>query len=114
MNILAGGRIVDNQELHLGHISLGMWLVGIDLHIGNEITKNPLGILHVTGEENLYHMSEEGRNNMSEKNKDMEFLASVDAVAKELGVPLDKLISAVKKLGNLRPNVKGEKEEDQR
>ena len=59
-----GVSIVDEhqQEQELSMISLGegKWLLSIDLIRGESVTRNPLGFVCVTGEENLYYMTAPG------------------------------------------------------
>ena len=57
---------VPQQELSMIHISEGIWLVGIDLLDKNIVTKNPLGLFCVTGDENLYRISREAQTKNSD------------------------------------------------
>lgn len=91
------------QELSMVHISTGLWLMGIDLVHGEEtVTKNPLGIFRVTGEENLYH-TKEGVD-VAEKKTEMAteeavaLMEKVTSLADELGVPVIAFLAAIKEL----------------
>lgn len=92
------------QELSMIHISTGQWVLGIDLVLDDKVTKNPLGMVYITGEENLYHAShEEVGDDMKAEDieKVKEVRKTVQSVADEMGVPVDKLINAVVKLGSI-------------
>lgn len=45
------------QELSMVSLGEGKWLLSIDLIRGESVTRNPLGLVCVTGEENLYYMT---------------------------------------------------------
>ena len=85
-----------DQELSMIHISIGSWLLGIDLVGEESVTKNPLGFIHITGDENLYHMEVDG----VEKDP-VEVMEQVQELAAGLGIKLDDFLDAIKKLGLL-------------
>lgn len=92
-----------DQELSMINVSTGMWLLGIDLLNDDVVTKNAMGMIHITGNEDLYHMEEV--DNVEEDKavevKAVEVMEKVDGLAKELGVDTDKFLEVVKKLGDL-------------
>jgi len=98
------------QELSMMHISTGMWMMGIDLvHDEQIVTKNPLGIFQLTGEENLYHAVEKEAE-MVEENEIREaavVMKKVEELASSLGVPTEEFIAAIKELRYVVPQEHG-------